>query len=116
MPWDIAVGADDNLWFTEHQAARIGRITTDGTVTEFTGVGGAGQLAGITAGPDGNLWYVSRHPGNLVGRITTDGTVTEFTDGITPGADPYAITGGPDGNLWFTELQADAIARITSGG
>ena len=34
----------------------IGRITTDGVVTEFPGAATA-RMFGITGGPDGNLWY-----------------------------------------------------------
>ena len=29
---------------------------------------------------------------------------------------PQGITSGPDGNLWFTELAANKIGRITTGG
>jgi hypothetical protein len=36
-----------------------------GTVTEFP----AGGSLGITAGPDGNLWFTDE--GNKIGRITT---------------------------------------------
>jgi hypothetical protein len=34
-PWGIAAGPDGNLWFTEIVANQIGRITTNGVVTEF---------------------------------------------------------------------------------
>src|SRR5271165_790374 len=55
---------------------------------------------GITAGPDGNLWF-TEFSGNKIGRITPGGTVTEFSAGITPNSGPDGITAGPDGNLWF---------------
>jgi streptogramin lyase len=62
----------------------------------------AGRLPfGITAGPDGNLWFTEER-GNQIGRITPAGTVTEFP--IPNGnSQPAGITAGPDGNLWFTE-------------
>jgi streptogramin lyase len=57
---------------------------------------------GITAGPDGNLWF-TENAGNKIGRITTTGVITEFP---VPSSDssPYGITAGQDGNLWFTDI------------
>ncbi len=74
------------------------------------------QPTGITAGPDGKIWFVeSGYYGNSIGRITTRGKLTEFhiptTDSISEG-----ITSGPDGNLWFTESHGNKIGRITTRG
>src|SRR5438876_4943936 len=60
---------------------------------------------GITAGPDGALWFTERSS-NRIGRITTTGVITEYTI-PTANSGPQAITVGPDGALWFTELQGD---------
>ncbi len=58
---DITAGPDGALWFLEGSANKLGRITTDGTVTEYpVPVGGPvpdGVRAGITVGPDGALWF-----------------------------------------------------------
>jgi Planctomycete extracellular len=67
--------------------------------------------AGITAGPDGNLWFTEGFA-NKIGRITTSGAVTEFPTS----SGPSGITAGPDGNLWFTEPEANKIGRITTSG
>jgi streptogramin lyase len=71
-------------------------------------------LAGITSGPDGNLWFAESIV-NKIGRMTTSGTVTEF---VIPSAVsiPTSITSGPDGNMWFTETKANQIGRITTSG
>ncbi len=72
-----------------------------GTITEFpTG----SNPEGITAGPDGNLWFTE---GNNIGRMTPTGAITEFPNGAG------AITAGPDGNLWFTEVYSNKIGKIT---
>jgi virginiamycin B lyase len=71
------------------------------------------QLRGITAGPDGALWFTNGE--GKIGRITTSGAVTQFTI-PTNGADPAEITVGPDGALWFTEEGAAKIGRITTAG
>ena len=112
-PEDIAAGSDGALWFTEKDAAKIGRITTQGAFTEYPLAAGA-EPEGITGGPDGNLWFTERET-NKIGRISTSGTLTEFPV-PQAGAVPTAITAGPDGNLWFTERSGNRIGRITPSG
>jgi streptogramin lyase len=112
----IAAGADGNLWFTDCNTNRIGRITTDGVSTAFgTGLTANSNLQGIAPGPDGNVWFAEGN-GNRIGRITMSGNITEFSTGLTPSAGPYNITTGGDGNLWFTEIGANKIGRITTNG
>src|SRR5262249_45016316 len=109
QPVRITLGPDGNLWFTE-AANQVGRITPDGTVSEFTVPTFPGGLRGITAGPDGNVWFTEASPHHL-GRLTPDGTVTEFA-GLTAGSNPKDIVTGPDGNLWFTEYGTNRIGRL----
>ena len=118
---DIAVGPDGNLWFTWSQgsaspvgpplARSIGRITPTGTITEFPlGSDSSFASAGITSGPDGNLWFTE--PGsNSIGRISLSGVIEHF-DVPTPASLPLDITVGGDGNLWFTESDASQIGRL----
>ncbi len=125
QPPSITRGPDGNLWFTE-LAATIGRITPQGQVAEFTeGITDApvvtpddllplGRFGGITAGPDGNVWFTELR--GAIGRITPQGQVTEYEAGISPGSVPQSIVAGPDGNLWFTELFGSRIGRITPQG
>ena len=81
-------------------------------VTEFSaGITAFSQPFGITAGPDGNLWF-TEYSGNRIGRITPSGTVTEFSSGITASSGLSGITAGPDGNLWFTENNGNRIGRL----
>jgi streptogramin lyase len=105
----IASGADGNLWFTEYDAARIGRISRTGVFTDFLV---SGVLSAITAGPDGNLWFGQS---NQIGRITPQGVATAFTL-PSQTSEIYGITAGPDGNVWFTEYSTDMIVRITPTG
>jgi streptogramin lyase len=67
---------------------------------------------GITAGPDGNIWF-TEYGNNTLGRITPTGVLTEFPI-PKAGSYPTDITSGPDGNLWFTEDYN--IGRITPTG
>jgi hypothetical protein len=82
-------------------------------ITEFSaGISAGATPVGITAGPDGNVWF-TEYSGNRIGRITPAGIVTEFSTGIA-GATPGRVAAGPDGNLWFTGF--NGIGRITPLG
>jgi len=90
-----------------------------GIITEFPIPTANSSPGGITAGPDGNLWFtecVSSSSGcakSQIGRITPTAQFTEFPL-PNPNSNPIGITAGPDGNLWFTETSA--IGRITPAG
>ena len=130
-PSRIVTGPDGNLWFTEQGSigaggccqptfpapGKIGRMTPTGQVTEFETPNQnwpyfVSNPAGITVGPDGNLWFTEysyltrdtgvQHGGNKIGRITTSGVITEFPI-PTPYARADGITQGPDGGVYFTE-------------
>jgi streptogramin lyase len=107
----ITTGADGNVWFTEADA--IGRITPGGDVTSFDLAAGAGAPRALTAGPDGDIWFVIEEPA-AVGRISPSGSVTTFP--LSGEGQPSAITTGPAGDLWFTEPKAGRIGRITAAG
>jgi streptogramin lyase len=116
-PTDIAVGPDKNLWYVDSAANLIGRITPEGSITEFSaGLTALSAPSSITKGPDGALWFTEADAGKI-GRITTAGDITEFSSGISGGSLPKDIVTGPDGNLWFT-MNADpgGIGRITPSG
>ena len=111
-PAGITAGPDGALWFTNGDNNSIGRISTTGVVTNYTGTG-IDSPDGITAGPDGALWFTN-YANNSIGRITTTGVVTNYTGtGIDT---PKGITAGPDGALWFTNSGNNSIGRITTTG
>ena len=112
-PEAITRGPDGNLWFTD--GAKVGKITMDGTITEFDAVTPAdlhyeGEevwvIPAITSGPDGNVWFLVRMSAGVgnVAKITPNGATTQFQYGATAPR-PSAIVAGPDGNLWVTEQQ-----------
>lgn len=114
-PQGITAGPDGNLWFTESDTRRIGRMTPDGVVTEFPLTTLNAIPTAITTGPDGNLWF-TEYLAKSVGRITTGGVITEFSDGLTAGNFPYSIVSGADGNVWFTSFgPGNRISKITTG-
>ena len=93
---------------------RIGRITPGGTVTEFAPHHAQQRARGITAGPDGNLWFTESRATRSAGSrpaAPSPNSRRHHAQQRTRG-----ITAGPDGNLWFTEPVGDRIGRITPGG
>jgi virginiamycin B lyase len=128
IPEFITVGPDGNMWFTETVAVSqqqfygpvgpgyVGRVALNGNFTMFAIPGTTNTLKGITAGPDGNIWFVEQYASvNKIGRLTTSGQLTEFAI-PTANSLPSTFRPGPDGNLWFTEYGANQIARITPAG
>ncbi len=71
---------------------------------------------GITAGPDGNLWFTEN--GVTVSRIGEINPTTHATGDFaapTASSEPFGIAAGPDGNLWFTESSVSGIGMIGAG-
>jgi hypothetical protein len=60
------------VWFTEISANKVGRITMSGVVTEYLPPS-AGTPAGITTGPDGNMWVVELYA-NKIARLWLNGS------------------------------------------
>jgi streptogramin lyase len=114
-PTGLVAGPDGNLWFTEVNGNKIGKMTTAGAVTEYSVPTSGSQPFWIAAGSDGNLWFTETSA-NQIGRITTSGAITGYA--LAGGSAPNQITPGPAGdpNLWFTEYGANQIATITTAG
>lgn len=72
-----------------------------GTITEYPIPTLSSNALGITAGPDGNMWFTESNV-SKVAKITTSGLITEYPI-PTPNSDPGGIAAGPDGNVWFVE-------------
>lgn len=117
QPGGIASGPDGNLWVTER--LQIARVTPSGTVTEFRIPDGSSlyDLWEITAGSDGNMWFIMKES-NKIGKITPSGVITTY-DIPRPRSNPEDIVLGADGNIWFTEqgnMTQSIIGRITPSG
>lgn len=119
----ITAGPDGNVWYTQREGSRIGRITASGAITEYQIPTYNSFPVDIAAGSDGALWF-TEWLGQKIGRITPDGDITEFAIPTSNGY-PESITAGPDGNLWFTEsglavgdsvIGGNMVGRITPSG
>jgi virginiamycin B lyase len=108
QPTELTVGPDGAIWYVQSNP-KIGRMTTSGMVSEFNI---STTAAGITTGPDGNLWW-SDFIGNQIAKMTTQGMINEFGGGIFY---PRLIIAGRDGNVWFADDTVVRLGRITPTG
>lgn len=128
-PSGIANDKSGNIWFTELDSSRIGKMTPKGDVTEYeTGVVDSAhsnrnplKVRTIVAGRGDNMWFIVS---DEIGRITPQGSVLMFPKSRTPSYVMANLALGPDGNIWFTKLSverevgksAGKIGRITPEG
>lgn len=101
-------------WLLGLSASALAQSGTYTSLTVFPTPSNGSAPQGITAGPDGAMWF-TEEDSNSIGRATTEGTITEYPV-LTPNSGPKAIAAGPDGALWFTEFTSNQIGRITTDG
>jgi streptogramin lyase len=113
VPVAITNGPDGALWFTEAATNKIGRISTNGAITEFAT---SGTPYGIASGPNSTIWF-TQCSSNQVGQIaTTGGTVYEYHV-PTSSSGLYNITADPHGGFpWFTETLGNNIGTLRESG
>lgn len=132
----LVLAPDGNFYGTSpeggtNSVGNVFRVTPAGDVTslisfDFGALGGI-PSAGLTVGPDGNLYGITPSGGSVglgtIFKITTGGTFTtlysfQIADGFTRQA---RLTTGPDGNLYGTSRDGGTadlgtIYRITTNG
>jgi virginiamycin B lyase len=117
----LVVGADGAIWYLEPYTALIGRITTAGVITEYPvslGVANSEVIRGLTAGPDGALWFFDAdYEGSFeaLGRSTTTGVMNAYGVGAQLNPGGSAMARGPDGALWMSDGTTIIRAAIAFG-
>jgi virginiamycin B lyase len=113
-PRRLRIGPDGKtMWFTEAEGNNIGSVTTSGFIVEYPIPTPNSTPSGITAGPDGAIWFnESASSANQIVRMTTAGQFTNTYPVPSPDSVLGQIITGPDGNLWVTENGSDKIGRL----
>jgi len=97
------------LWFTG-QNGIFGRLDPkEGSVEIFPAPRGRGPY-GITARPNGEVWYASL-AGNHIARIDSQKRTAEIVEPPTPEQGARRIWSDSKGRLWVSEWNAGQIAR-----
>lgn len=127
-PRGITLGPDGNVWFTEYNSDKIGRITPAGDITEFPlpttnppGLRGPHSITPGTCIGGGSvcLWFTEEKLNRIGVITTTGGAITENECSTCAGnalSGPRDIVMGPDGNMWFTQQLGQRIGKMTTGG
>jgi len=69
QPFDLTLGPDGNMWFTETNGSRVARVTPDGEIREVLVPGSIDNSpVAITSGPNGKLWFTEPYA-NAVGNL-----------------------------------------------
>ena len=105
------------LFFTEEAGDKLGVLTQNATITEYTLPEPNSEPLNLTLGQDGNIWLTEFGGDRIAEFNLTSAGFTECTlpiqTGVTP--TPYGIAAGPDGNLWVTDPASNGIWRVAPG-
>ena len=116
-PADLAFDAQGNLWFTELNANRIGKLNpskakslTSQGITEYELPQPNSKPHFLTIAKNGLIWFTEG--ANRIGRLDPEnGTFKEY-DIPSPHSEPHEIIEGPDGSIWFLEFQTNKVGHL----
>ncbi len=121
--------AGNNVWFTEREANRVGRLDAlTGQLDEFYdhGLPANAGLADIAAAPDGSIWVAGQSAKRLYRLVitsTTDYAFREFLTGVytTTTVGPFGIDVVPgispvSYQIAFASPESNCIGLLTPGG
>jgi virginiamycin B lyase len=111
-PAAIASDSKGNMWI-EAGTGHIVRVDRNGEVDLFP-VPGQGVGFGITAAPNGDVWFTGYDA--AITRVTPAGQTTQYQVPNASAPSLVGITAGADGNLWFANFEAKTIGRISPQG
>lgn len=102
-----AGGVDNKMWFASEDAGIIGDIDLQTHNIKFRNVFEHGIVRGITAGPNGSIWFTQPFQNKI-------GVLDPSTFGVQyfTASEPEEIALGSDGGVWFTTLGTHTLGRI----
>ena len=115
---DLVAGSGGAMWFTDPGTPAIGRISAQGTFTEFShGFAYGARPYTLVAAPNGDFWF-SDYSGVTIGRVTPSGKIVEYRGPQQPSGDSAAgIVIGADGKPWFITFgPVPLLGHLTSRG
>jgi len=111
----IAAGTDGAVWFFEVNTNKLGRLATDGMLSEFLIPGAPSMQGFVVVAKDGSIWVTGDRAGTLT-RRAADGSFTQFPLGLAPNQILRSVLVGPDGEIWYLARGTNKLGRITTAG
>ena len=106
-----AFGGEGTLWFTG-QNGIYGRLeSASGEMEVFDAPEGRGPY-GITATPDGEIYYASL-AGSYVGHVDPESGEATMIEPPTPGQGARRVWSDSQGNIWVSEWNSGQVSRYT---
>jgi len=102
----ITAASDGKLWFADDGDDTAGSINPFNQIVSEIASAGLDGIAGVTNGPDGNVYYArTGGPNSVGGIIPATGVIRNTYLGGAPTAQfwPYVPAIGPDGQIWVTD-------------
>lgn len=87
QPYGLVAGPDGAIWFAEINASQMGRITTDGIITEYSTPTPNSGVEPPTLGPDGNIWF-AEYGANQIGEVVLYPQQSQASPPVTQSAIP----------------------------
>lgn len=116
-PADLAFDAQGNLWFTELNANRIGKLNpsqakslTSQGITEYELPQPNSKPHFLTVAKNGLIWFTEG--ANRIGSFDPEIGIFKEYDIPSPHSEPHQIVEAPDGTIWFLEFQTNKIGKL----
>ncbi len=107
-PYTLIFDAEDNIWFTEKQVGKLGKLDrSSGKISEYP-IGD--DPYGLAIDKRGNVWVTRKAAGRLSKFDPATGQITELL--LAKGSQPRRIALAPDGMLWVTLYGLGRLAKI----
>lgn len=107
-PYTLVCDAQDNIWFTEKKAGRLGKLTrATGKITQYL-IGD--DPYGLALDKRGNVWVTRKAADRISKFHPGSAQITELL--LAKGSQPRRIAVAPDGMLWVTLYGTGKLAKI----
>jgi virginiamycin B lyase len=123
QPEGIVQGSNGNMFYVAFGGGGIvGQMTTSGSFSLSSPIGGSPQLQGIALGSDNRVWITQPFPGSgPIAAMSSDTNFTLSTYSTVAGTQLRGITLGPSNNMWFCDSYNglagnNAIGKIHTDG
>jgi virginiamycin B lyase len=110
-PWDVAIGQDGTVWFTERAGNKIGKLVpATGQIVEYPVPSPNAQPRSLGVWGT-SVWFTEAGVGKL-GWFSTRTLEIQELPPPTSNSFPQDLALGAAGNPWLTEMQGNKIATF----